>query len=355
MKIEMGESLCYSYLRHVKRCWLVQTNWKDSSHWTREKTNDELEERFQRMRNRFGEETFNKTKTAEQFLKQSEVDLVGIDQRGNIHAMEIAFHESGLDYGSYEETNNRVLKKMLRTLLTLQAYHSDEVGLYIYFAAPKVNPKLHERLVSTFRRLREEYPKVKWGLLTNDQFAKKIVEATLTMADSEADTTELFARSAKLLKLTGFYNLQQLNPTATTHGGNKTTQITGELQSLVQNLMQTLLVDAPSLLCEEDKRNLMEAEYCKINLGIKIGNLALIRELKLGKSVSGKPRYYAQPYGEFYVCSQWNKKYHVSNARSLLGFVCDLASRRHAHPDVAELYLHKRALKDFVRENSIDW
>ena len=244
---------------------------------------------------------------------------------------------------------------MLRTLLTLQAYHPDEVRLNIYFSAPKVNPRLHERLVSTFRRLREEYPKVKWGFLTNDQFAKKIVEATLTMADSEADTTELFARSAKLLKLTGFYNLQQLNPTATTHGGNKTTQITGELQSLVQNLMQTLLVDAPSLLCEEDKRNLMEAEYCKINLGIKIGNLALIRELKLGKSVSGKPRYYAQPYGEFYVCSQWNKKYHVSNARSLLGFVCDLASRRHAHPDVAELHLHKRALKDFVRENSIDW
>ena len=30
MKIEIGESLCYSYLRHVKRCWLVQSNWKVS-------------------------------------------------------------------------------------------------------------------------------------------------------------------------------------------------------------------------------------------------------------------------------------------------------------------------------------
>ena len=129
-----------------------------------------------------------------------------------------------------------------------------------------------------------------------DQFAEQIVEATLAKTDSEADTTELFVRAAKLLKLTGFNNIQQLNPTTTMDGGNKTTQITGKLQPLVKGLMQTLLVDAPSLLCEEDKRNLMEAEYCKINLGIKIGNLALMRELKLGKSVSGNPRYYAQPY-----------------------------------------------------------
>ena len=28
MKIEIGESLACSYLRHVKHCWLVQANWK---------------------------------------------------------------------------------------------------------------------------------------------------------------------------------------------------------------------------------------------------------------------------------------------------------------------------------------
>ena len=33
MKIEIGESLCYSYLRHVKECWLVQANWKASENW----------------------------------------------------------------------------------------------------------------------------------------------------------------------------------------------------------------------------------------------------------------------------------------------------------------------------------
>lgn len=34
MKIEMGESLFYSWLRHVKECQIVQTNWKVSSQWS---------------------------------------------------------------------------------------------------------------------------------------------------------------------------------------------------------------------------------------------------------------------------------------------------------------------------------
>ena len=33
MKIEMGESLFYSWLRHVKECQIVQTNWMTSSQW----------------------------------------------------------------------------------------------------------------------------------------------------------------------------------------------------------------------------------------------------------------------------------------------------------------------------------
>lgn len=33
MKIEMGESLFYSWLRHVKKCQIVQTNWMTSSQW----------------------------------------------------------------------------------------------------------------------------------------------------------------------------------------------------------------------------------------------------------------------------------------------------------------------------------
>ena len=46
MKIEIGESLGYSYLRHVKQCWLVQANWKVSEHWGKRQSDDTLESAF---------------------------------------------------------------------------------------------------------------------------------------------------------------------------------------------------------------------------------------------------------------------------------------------------------------------
>lgn len=33
MEIEIGESLPYSWLRHVKECQIVQINWKVSPKW----------------------------------------------------------------------------------------------------------------------------------------------------------------------------------------------------------------------------------------------------------------------------------------------------------------------------------
>ena len=35
MKIEIGESLALSYLKHVKKCVLYQNNWKISSKWAK--------------------------------------------------------------------------------------------------------------------------------------------------------------------------------------------------------------------------------------------------------------------------------------------------------------------------------
>ncbi|MDR2797881.1 MAG: hypothetical protein LBB80_06015, partial [Treponema sp.] len=40
MKIEIGESLMMSYLKHIKKCIFYQLNWKVSSNW------DFIEENF---------------------------------------------------------------------------------------------------------------------------------------------------------------------------------------------------------------------------------------------------------------------------------------------------------------------
>ena len=87
MKIEIGESLGCSYLRHVRQCWLVQANWKTSEHWPMREGVD-VDEMFDAMRQKFdaGGTVFKKTKDVAQFLKQGEIDVVGLDLDGRLHA-----------------------------------------------------------------------------------------------------------------------------------------------------------------------------------------------------------------------------------------------------------------------------
>ena len=92
--------------------------------------------------------------------------------------------------------------------------------------------------------------------------------------------------------------------------------------------MQTLLVDHPSLLSDVEKRGLTDSTYCK-KIGLRIG-FALIRKKGCGKNIRGRPRYWAEAYGGFYVCSQWSRD-HCDNAQSLLTFVEDLIKRNREH------------------------
>ena len=201
MKIEVGESLACSYLRHVKGCWLVQTNWKTPEHWG-ERQPDAV--RFSDLKRRFDRDgaVFKKTKDAAQFLKQGEIDVVGVDLQGNVHAMEVAFHEAGLNYGhTADETYNRVLKKMLRVVFILnRLIHPPQTALHAYFLSPKVNPAVEGRLKEMFNDLLPREPGVVWQLMINADCTDSVVKPTLESASSVADSSELFLRSVKLLE-----------------------------------------------------------------------------------------------------------------------------------------------------------
>lgn len=352
MKIEIGESLAYSWLRHVRQCWLVQANWKFSEHWERYLTDAELDVLFDTMRGRFGGcgGVFKKTTDAGQFLRQGEIDAVGIDHRGGVHAVEVAFHEAGLQYGTTTETNNRVRKKMLRTLLILRAFRPPETRLHIYFFSPKVSPVVQQPLEETFAELCAEYPDVEWRFVANDDFTKSVVRPTLGKASGVADSSELFARSAKLLELAGYGagqrpNLQKARSNSTREQGSS---VRNKIQPLVKDLMQTLLVDAPELLSAADKCGMQDNTHCK-QLGLTIGNkLPLLRRVEEGPRVDGFNRYWTRRFGDFYVCSQWWKKDHRSNACSLLVFVDRIAARNEGKPEAKVLLRHERAFRNYL-------
>lgn len=80
MKIEMGESLFYSWLRHVKECQLVQTNWKVSPKWQmqhEEEIYSLLEKVDEYFANNYEYQIFKKNSSMSQVILQGEIDVVG--------------------------------------------------------------------------------------------------------------------------------------------------------------------------------------------------------------------------------------------------------------------------------------
>ena len=348
MKLEMGESLCYSYLRHVKQCWLVQTNWKPSEHWPTRKSAAELEAMFHDMKRKFDPDgdVFKQTNDAAQLIKQGEIDVVGIDPQGGVHALDVAFHENGLNYPG--GTVSIVLKKLLRSYMLLHAYAPSaqtEQKFHIYFVSPKVNPGSQTPLDAIFDALRKEYPQAEWHLITNNAFAD-LVSVTLAKSAAVADTSELFVRAAKLLNLA--------KPTSavpiTTHSQPKTTaDAPAGFQPIVQALMATLLEEHPTLLDEATIGNLMNLAYCQNTLGIKL-SYPILRRKEDGIQIEGYPRYYAKPYaGKFYVCSQWQRKDHRANAESLHKFALAIAQSNPDNPGLPALNNHIKALSDYAK------
>lgn len=349
MKLEMGESLCYSYLRHVKQCWLVQTNWKPSEHWPTRKSAAELETMFQDMKRKFDADgkVFKQTNNAAQLIKQGEIDVVGIDPQGGVHALDVAFHENGLNYPG--GTVSIVLKKLLRSYMLLHAYApfgQTEQKFHIYFVSPKVNPGVQTPLNAIFDALRKQYPQAEWHLITNHAFAD-LVSVTLAKSAAVADTSELFVRAAKLLNLA--------KPTSevpiTTHSQPKiTADAPAGFQPIVQALMATLLEEHPSLLDDEAIHNLMDSDYCKNVLGIKIANHALLRKVERGALINGHARYWTtkEYAGKFYVCSEWWKDHHRANAESLHKFALAIAQNNPNHPGIPALNEHIKALSDYT-------
>ena len=121
--------------------------------------------------------------------------------------------------------------------------------------------------------------------------------------------------------------------------------VRGEFQVIVANLMRTLLEEHPTLLGERQIADLMDAEYCKGVLGLRLSNFALLRHRDQGRMIQRRARYWKHVYaGEFYVCSQWWKDHHRDNARALSILLSKLARRRSEHPGIRTLLRYVEVL-----------
>ena len=209
MKIEMGESIFYTWLRHIKKCQLVQTNWKVSQSW--ETYNQSELEEFMECAKEFFLEKYNynvfKNNSFSQLIKQAEVDALGVsfsDEDMRIYAVDVAYHGNGLIYGRQKLTVYTVIKKFLRTAICLK-YLFDVNNGDIIFASPKVSPKVMSDLTSAIEDVNTLFSSNGLGfsaeLYANNDFNENVLKPILAISEDVADTSEMFLRSYQLIKL----------------------------------------------------------------------------------------------------------------------------------------------------------
>lgn len=207
MKIEMGESLFYSWLRHIKGCQLVQTNWKASPNWVLH-NEDQLTEIMEKASvvfiNVFGLDIIGKTRKLSQFLRQAECDALGITTGSGINkitAVDVAFHRDGLLYGSTRETVEKVIEKCIRNAMCIYGYLGSN-DADIFFAAPKISDRIMQLLepsIEELQRITDEMGfSFHFQVIANNAFNQMVLKPVLDLSHNVADTTELFLRSYQM-------------------------------------------------------------------------------------------------------------------------------------------------------------
>ncbi|MEO1927247.1 MAG: hypothetical protein ABGX26_00970 [Nautiliaceae bacterium] len=198
MKIEIGESIVYSWLKHVKKCKIVQLNWKVSESWDNEENRwKKIKVIFKKINQEFDNILGD---NLEQLIKQAEIDVVGVNEK-EIYGVDVAFHINGLRY-----SNNvrNITKKMFRTLLIFELYFSS-YEKNIFFVTPKVTPKELENIKLRLNEIKyfveKEDLNISFEFIYNSSFKDKILNELIKFSNDIADTSELFLRSYQLLNL----------------------------------------------------------------------------------------------------------------------------------------------------------
>jgi hypothetical protein len=311
MKIEMGESLVYSWLRHVKECQIAQTNWKTSSGIWKLHNEVELSIMFDEINDYFFKagqgNLFKKTSNLTQLLKQGECDALGLAvENGNIHyyAVDVAFHEGGLNYGSKKETILKVVAKSVRTAFCLHAYF-DAKEAEIIFASPFASLQICTEVKRYLDDLNQYFSSkglaFQLDLVCNDDFNNQLLEPVLVACKTVADTSELFARAYKLIDM---FTIKKHSIKGKTSNGisvitpSQSTYTQMKAGLLARTALRNVI--ASGKLSKTEIVKLQDKAYCSSTFNVGYPVLSQNRE---------PARYYAEPVNvggvDYYICNDW--------------------------------------------------
>ena len=308
MKIEMGESLFYSWLRHVKECQIVQTNWTTSSQWQLY-NEDRLEEIMAQTDkfffDKYGYSIYKKTSSLSQLLQQAECDAIGIEVQGGtnkIYAVDVAFHEAGVNYGGREATIQKIIAKSLRTAMCIYGY-LDAKEAEIIFASPKINKSILDGVspcMTDMQKIMDDLGfQFSFRIIANEDFRDKVLEPILKTSNGVADTNELFIRSYQMMQM---FEKKAQNPAAHhTQIAEEDTYAEIKIGKVVQLVMRPILESG--CLPDSEVLQLQNKAYCNEMLNL---NYPLLVKTD---AEYDRARYYKEPVVvngiDFLMCSQW--------------------------------------------------
>lgn len=320
MKIEMGESLFYSWLRHVKECQIVQTNWKVSSQWQLSDA-DKLENLMaivdKHYSDKYGYAIFKQNTSLSQLLQQGECDVLGISiqpDETTYYAVDVAFHEAGLNYGNRDTTVMKVLEKCARTAFCLHGYLFTKAA-EIIFASPKINPAVLSDLLPCVEDMNMLFAdngyNFTFRIIANEEYNDLVLKPILLASDGVADTSELFLRSYQMYKMfsdTKSTAKRTRTVTSTTKAEPLEYDYTDadvyqelKIGQLAQKVLGRMLCDGCA--SEEEIAAMQTAEYSKQQFDLQYPLLAK------ASTEYERVRYYTKPLtinGQtYYMCSQW--------------------------------------------------
>lgn len=307
MKIEIGESLVYSWLRHSHNCQVCQLNWKTSEQWNVDETDLEFCQELMNESSILFGNPFKRTSNINQLIKQCEIDTLGIDTfNSNLFAVDIAYHTNGL---GYKDSLENVTKKILRTVFAIILYFKNIQNYNIFFISPKIrnnlNLEIENRIINIGNFLKTKRMNINIELYSNEKFNEKILLPILAISDDVSDTSELFLRSYQMIKL---FNNQITNSINIETNTLKTVPSENELKigALVQFEFKRLIEN--NLLNSDVLANLQNSEYCirifRMNYPIlkKLDNCDNIND---ARKINGYDRYYAKAINNYLLCNNW--------------------------------------------------
>jgi hypothetical protein len=219
----------------------------------------------------------------------------------------VAFHEGGLNYGSEEETKDRIVKKYIRTALSIYKYFGVKTA-DIYF----VTPNTRDRYINTYIEAKSavqdffsnEGFDFTFHFYSNEDFYSFIFIPVERVSQIMTDTSELFARSLKLTRLMREEHDKKVSviQSETTIPPNLEEKKIGlYVREVFDDLSKNNRLD------DEMIKKLQSSEYSKDTFNSSFP--VLIEDEKQIFDKDGRRRYYSTPYlfneKKYFLCNHW--------------------------------------------------